>query len=113
MRQHDGALHLHHGRRREIGDVAAHLARLEAGRHGCLVHQRVAREVEHDDVAFHLGDRLRADHTDRVRQRGNVDGQVIAGRVDVVQVGDVVYRARHAPGSVNRHERVVAVDIHA
>ena len=111
--QHDRVLHLHHLGRGEVGDVDAHLARRQRRGHGGVVHERVAREVQHHGAILHERAGAPAHHADGAFHGRHMDGEVVAGAEDVVQVRDVMDGARDAPRRAHRDVRIVAVHVHA
>ena len=53
------------------------------------------------------------DHADGAFQRGHVNGDVVAIRADVIEVGDVMDGARDAPCGIHGNVGIVAVYVHA
>ena len=112
MGEDDRVFHFHDGRVREVRDVDADLAGLEGLRHGLVVDQGVAGEVQEADAVFHFRDGLAVDRVLRGLHVGHMDGQEIGDRKEVVEGGRVADLAGEAPCRVDGEERIVAVDGH-
>ena len=112
MRERDGILLLKNLIGSKVGNVCCDLAALECLRHCLGVNQLAAREVDDAHAVLHLLDRLCADGVLRVSVQRNVNGDVVAVREDLVQIGNVLDRAVELECAVDRQERVVAPDLH-
>ena len=112
MRQRDSVLLLKDLVGRKVGNVSRNLAAFESLCHCLGIDQLAACEVDDADAVLHLLDCFCADGVLRVSVQRNVNGDVVAVREDLIQVGNVLDRAVELECAVNRQERVVAPDLH-
>ena len=111
--RHDGVLHLHGQRIREIREVRLDLARGKGHGKSVLIHQFVSGEVEKDHAFLHVVDAFLADHARVLVRQRDVDRDVVAGCAELVQAGGMPHLAGQSPGAVDGKVGIIAVDIHA
>ena len=96
----------------KVGHIRRDLAALERRRHGLGVDQLAARKIDDAHAVLHLLDRFCADGVAGIRVERHMDGDIVAVCENLVQLGDMLDRARQRQRAVNRQERVVAPDLH-
>ena len=107
------ALHAQHGVRREVCSVGRHFPLAQGLQQGVRVHQSAPGEVQNPHAVLHLLEGLAVYHALGVLGLGQVQRDVIALLIHLVQRGGEVHRAGQPPGVLHREVGVIAVDLHA
>ena len=97
----------------EVGGVGRALAALQGGDEGGRVHQVAPGKVEDAHAVLHLPQGFGTHHALGVGGEGQVQGDVVAVLVDLIQGQGAVHPAGQVPGGFHGEEGVVAVDVHA
>ena len=98
---------------RKVGDVLPHPAAVEGAGHGLVVHHLGAGLVDDAHAHLHLGKGLVVEHVVGLLVVGDVDADVVGLLVNGLHILGPDDITGQAPGCVDRHEGIVAVDHHA
>ena len=97
----------------EVCYISCSFAVFQCCDHICRNYQPATGEVQNTHTVFHLGQRFGVDHPFGIGRLGQMQGDIIAVRVNFIQRTGVAHAAGKSPGSIYRQIRVIAKHSHA
>ena len=113
MRDHDCAFYPCYLGSREICHIAFHCPGDESIHYILAVYKSISCEIEDDNIFFHKADRIFVDHTLCVFQRRDMDRDIIALLVKLIDRIGMMDTSGELPCRFNRKIRVISVHIHS
>ena len=97
----------------EVGDIGGHLAGIQGGEHGLVLHDLTPGQVNEPRAPLHLANGLGVNHVAGLIGIMDVDGNIIRPLVKLIDVLDNVHMAVQTQRRVHGQEGIVAEDVHA
>ena len=97
---------------REVADIGVELARVQGSHRGGVVDDAVAGEVEQDRALLHDPQALGIDHVAGLVREGDVEGDEVRTREQIVHAHRRLHVRRQLPGALDRDGRVIADHLH-
>lgn len=97
----------------EIREVGRHLAGIQGGQHGLVVHNLAPGQIDEPHAPLHGADGLGVNHAFGLVGKVNVNGNIIGPLIKLVDVLDHMDVPVQTQCRVHGEERIVSIDIHA